>query len=100
MIFEQIETIIKELDFINKSIELKAKDIILNLINQGKNEFQSEILNIDKQVKILKSKQEKLLDMKLDELIDEKTYLLKYNLLENEIKDCFEQKLELEKSNF
>jgi hypothetical protein len=38
--------------------------------------------------------------MKLDELIDEKTYLLKHNQLENEIKDCFEQKLNIEKENF
>ena len=38
--------------------------------------------------------------MKLDELIDERTYLLKYNLLENQIKDCFEQKLSIEKENF
>ena len=38
--------------------------------------------------------------MKLDELIDEKIYLLKHNQLENEIKDYFEQKLNIEKENF
>ena len=37
--------------------------------------------------------------MKLDELINEKQYLVKYNFLENEIKDCLEQKLTLENDN-
>lgn len=45
-------------------------------------------------------KQAKLLDMQLDEVIDEKTYLFKHNQLENEIKDCLEQKSKLEKENF
>ncbi len=55
---------------------------------------------MDKKIKSLKVKKEKLLDMKLDELIDEKTYLQKHNQLENEIKDCLEQKLKYEKENF
>lgn len=48
----------------------------------------------------MKSKQEKLLDMKLDEIIDEKTYLLKYNLFEGQIKDFLEQEIRLKKDNF
>lgn len=55
---------------------------------------------IDKQVQSLKMKQEKLLDMKLDEVIDEKTYLFKYNQLENQIKDLLDQKLVLKKDDF
>ena len=38
--------------------------------------------------------------MKLDELIDEKIYIQKHNQIENEIKNCLEQKSDLEKSNF
>ena len=38
--------------------------------------------------------------MKLDELIDEKKYIQKHNQIENEIKNCLEQKSDLEKSNF
>jgi len=80
-------------------INTTSKNIILNLINKEKNENYIEISDIEKQIKSLKAKQEKLLDMKLDELIDEKIYLVKYNLLENEIKDCLEEKLELENNN-
>lgn len=100
LIFEQLESVVKELDFTNEMIESINKNIISNLIKNEENEYWAEIINIDKQVKSLKVKQEKLLDMKLDELIDEKTYLLKHNQLENEIKDCFEQKLNIEKENF
>lgn len=100
LIFEQLESVIKELDFTNEMIEFINKNIISNLIKNEENEYWAEIINIDKQVKSLKVKQEKLLDMKLDELIDEKTYLLKHNQLENEIKDCFEQKLNIEKEKF
>ncbi|MDD3466770.1 MAG: hypothetical protein PHE67_06415 [Campylobacterales bacterium] len=56
--------------------------------------------DIKKDIKLLKSKQEKLLDMKLDEIIDEKTYLLKYNLFEGQIKDFLEQEIRLKKDNF
>ncbi len=38
--------------------------------------------------------------MQLNEVIDERTYIQKYNQLENEIKDCLEQKSDLEKNNF
>jgi len=100
LIFEQLESVIKELDFTNEMIEFINKNIISNLIKNEENEYWAEIINIDKQVKSLKVKQEKLLDMKLDELIDEKIYLLKHNQLENEIKDYFEQKLNIEKENF
>lgn len=100
LIFEQLESVIKELDFTNEMIESINKNIISNLIKNEENEYWAEIINIDKQVKLLKVKQEKLLDMKLDELIDEKIYLLKHNQLENEIKDYFEQKLNIEKENF
>ena len=100
LIFDQMKMIIKQFDYSNDITQLIDKNIILNLIKQEENEYWFEVLNIDKQVKILKAKQEKLLDMKLDELIDERTYLLKYNLLENQIKDCFEQKLSIEKENF
>lgn len=55
---------------------------------------------IDKQIQSLKMKQEKLLDMKLDEVIDEKTYLFKYNQLENQIKGLLDQKLMLKKDDF
>jgi hypothetical protein len=80
-------------------INSTSKNIILNLINNKENENYIEISDIEKQIKSLKVKQEKLLDMKLDELIDEKQYIVKYNLLENEIKDCLEQKLILENDN-
>ena len=80
-------------------INTTSKNIILNLINKEESENYIEISDIEKQIKSLKVKQEKLLDMKLDELIDEKQYILKYNLLENEIKDCLEQKLKLENNN-
>lgn len=100
LIFEQLESVIKELDFKNDIIESINKDMISSLIKNGENEYWSEIINIAKQIKSLKSKQEKLLDMKLDEVINEKTYLFKNNRLENEIKDFLEQKLDLEKSNF
>ena len=80
-------------------INTTSKNIILNLINNEENENYIEISDIEKQIKSLKIKQEKLLDMKLDELIDEKQYILKYNLLENEIKYCLEQKLKLENNN-
>jgi hypothetical protein len=57
-------------------------------------------VDIDKQVKALKMKQEKLLDMKLDEVIDEKTYLIKHNQLENTIKGFLDQKSGLKKDDF
>lgn len=38
--------------------------------------------------------------MKLDEVIDERTYLLKHNQLENEIKGYLEQKSRFKKDNF
>jgi len=37
--------------------------------------------------------------MKLDDLIDEKTYLARYNLFENQIKDFLEQKSKLKNEN-
>jgi len=80
-------------------INSTSKNIILNLINKEESENYIEIADIEKQIKSLKVKQEKLLDMKLDELINEKQYILKYNFLENEIKDCLEQKLILENDN-
>ena len=80
-------------------INSTSKNIILNLINKEESENYIEIADIEKQIKSLKVKQEKLLDMKLDELINEKQYILKYNFLENEIKDCLEQKLKLENNN-
>lgn len=48
----------------------------------------------------LRKRQEKLLDMKLDEIINEKTYLFKYNQIENEIRSLMEQKSLLERENF
>jgi len=99
LIFEQFWNFIKELNISEEMINTTSKNIILNLINKEKNENYIEISDIEKQIKSLKAKQEKLLDMKLDELIDEKIYLVKYNLLENEIKDCLEEKLELENNN-
>ena len=80
-------------------INSTSKNIILNLINKEESENYIENADIEKQIKSLKVKQEKLLDMKLDELINEKQYILKYNFLENEIKDCLEQKLILENDN-
>jgi len=100
LIFEQLESVIKELDFTNEMIEYINKNIISNLIKNEENDHWTEIINIDKQIKSLKVKQAKLLDMQLDEVIDEKTYLFKHNQLENEIKDCLEQKSKLEKENF
>ena len=38
--------------------------------------------------------------VRIDELIDEKIYIQKHNQIENEIKNCLEQKSDLEKSNF
>ena len=99
LIFEQFWNFIKELNVSKKMINSTSKNIILNLINNKENENYIEISDIEKQIKSLKIKQEKLLDMKLDELINEKQYLVKYNLLENEIKDCLEQKLTLENDN-
>ena len=80
-------------------INSTSKNIILNLINKEESENYIEIADIEEKIKSLKVKQEKLLDMKLDELIDEKQYILKYNLLENEIKYYLEQKLKLENNN-
>lgn len=57
-------------------------------------------MEIDKQIKSLKIKQEKLLDMKLDEVIDEKIYLFKYNQIENQIKGLLDQKLVFKKDDF
>lgn len=100
LIFEQLEKIMKEFDFKNEIMDFVNKNMITNLIENQDNEYWIELLNMDKKIKSLKVKKEKLLDMKLDELIDEKTYLQKHNQLENEIKDCLEQKLKYEKENF
>lgn len=48
----------------------------------------------------MKDKQDKLLDMKLEDVISDKTYLLKYNELENNIKDFLEQKDALKNEKF
>lgn len=100
LIFEQLESTIKEFHFTNEIIESTRKDILSTLLKNEENEYWSDLINIEKQIKSLKAKQEKLLDMKLDELIDEKKYIQKHNQIENEIKDCLEQKSDLEKSNF
>ena len=100
LIFEQIENIIKEFDFSNENIQLINKNMLSNLIQNEENKYWNELINILKQIKSLTTKQEKLLDMQLNEVIDERTYIQKYNQLENEIKDCLEQKSDLEKNNF
>ena len=100
LIFEQIENIIKEFDFSNENIQLINENMLSNLIQNEENKYWNELINILKQIKSLTTKQEKLLDMQLNEVIDERTYIQKYNQLENEIKDCLEQKSDLEKNNF
>lgn len=100
ILFEKIWHIIKVLDFQNSSMQQTDKWIILELIKQEQSEHWTELADIKKDIKLLKSKQEKLLDMKLDEIIDEKTYLLKYNLFEGQIKDFLEQEIRLKKDNF
>lgn len=100
LLFEQLWNIIKEFDDAYSIWNDVDKQFIYNLIKISEIESNSEIWNIDKRIQTLKIKQEKLLDMKLDEVIDERTYLLKHNQLENEIKDFLEQKSRLKKDNF
>lgn len=94
---KKYDILLKVLNFQNSSMQQTDKWIILELIKQEQNEHWTELADIKKDIKLLKSKQEKLLDMKLDEIIDEKTYLLKYNLFEGQIKDFLEQKIRLKR---
>lgn len=100
LLFKKLWEIIKEQDFSNEMIHGVDNGIILDLIKKEEMNYWVEIMEIDKQVKVIKMKQEKLLDMKLDEVIDEKAYLSKHNQLENQIKDFLDEKSRLKKDNF
>gem|GEM_PF-2560600 len=59
-----------------------------------------DLFRVDIEIKSLKNKQEKLLDLKLDEIINEEKYLLKYNQIENEIRELLDQINSVKKDNF
>ncbi len=100
LIFQKAWEIIKKFDWENEVIKSINKDMILDLIKQEKSDKWSEFVDIDSQIKKLKSKQEKLLDLRLEDNINNEIYLFKNNSIENEIKEFLEQKEHMKKDDF
>lgn len=99
-LFDKIWTIIKKLEWVNRTISEIDKNIILKLLRKDKSNNWSELSNIDIEIKNLKKKQEKLLDLRLDEKINDKIYLDRNNQFENEIKEFLDQKEFIKNDDF
>ncbi len=100
IIFEKFWEILKSFDVSNDILRSIDKDIILDLLYKQESEVGNNIIDIEKEIKIIKKKQENLLDMRLNQKVSEELYLLKTNKFENDIKLLKEQKLITKNENF